>query len=206
MQKKFIAGTFLLLAAFVSTAIAKPKNIIIIRHADRPLEDNCLSLQGLERSAALGYYFAGTPLYNTPPIAHIFAEFKGKESSSIRSIQTCTSIANHLKLPLNANYYPKEIDKFSKDILTNPKYNDSTVLICWNHSGITPLVRALGGEDPGKWKHDVFDLVYMLTYEGEAKPKLQKVLQKLMFGDRATFEDKPQPLPPISVQCPGKAL
>jgi len=205
MQKP-IAGAFLIMAALISTAMAKPKNIIITRHADRPLADNCLSLQGLERAAALAYYFAGTPLYNNPPISHVFAEFKGKENASIRSIQTCASIATHLKLPLNTSYNQKQIDEFVKEILTNPKYNDSSILICWNHRGINPLVQALGGEDPGKWEGDVFDQVYVLTYEGESKPKFQKILQKLMFGDRATFEDKPQTLPPISVKCPEKVL
>lgn len=205
-MRKSITGTVLMMAALVSTALAKPKNIIITRHADRPLADNCLSLQGLERSAALAYYFAGTPLYNNPPISHVFAEFKGKESVSIRSIQTCASIAAHLKLSLNTNYNQKQTDEFAKEILTNPKYNGSSILICWNHGGINPLVQALGGEDPGKWKSDIFDQVYILTYEGEAKPKFQKILQKLMFGDRATFEDQPHPLPPISVKCPEKVL
>jgi len=205
-MQKSIAGIFLIIATLASTAMAKPKNIIITRHADRPLADNCLSLQGLERAAALAYYFAGTPLYNNPPISHVFAEFKGKESSSIRSIQTCTSIATHLNLPLNTSYSQKQTAEFAKEVLTNPKYNDSTVLVCWNHGGINPLVQALGGDDPGKWEGNVFDQVYMLTYEGESKPKFQKILQKLMFGDRATFEDKPQPLPPISVKCPEKAL
>ena len=144
MQKKSIAGAFLITIALASSALGKPKNIVITRHADRPEADNCLSLQGLERAAALAYYFAGTPLYNTPPIAHVFAEFKGKDSSSTRSIQTCTSIANHLTLPVNTDYKPKEVAKLSKEILTNPKYNNTTVLICWNHGNINKLVNALG--------------------------------------------------------------
>lgn len=203
---KYTAGTFLMMAPLVSTAIAKPKNVIITRHGDKPPVGNCLSLQGLERAAALAYYFAGTPLYNTPPISHIFAEYKGKENSSMRSVQTCAPTATHLKLPLNSSFSRKQIPEIAKEILTNAKYENSTVLVCWDHGSINELVQALGGEAPDKWEHDVFDQVFMLTYQADAKPKFQKILQKLMFGDRATFEDKPQPLAPISVKCPDKVL
>lgn len=175
---------------------ATPKNVIIIRHAEKIQGGNRLNLQGLERAAALAYYFSGNPLYNNPAPTHIFATALEEADSSIRPIQTCTPIANHYDLKLNIDFKHKETKELAKELLTNPKYNDSTVLICWSHGHIRPIVLALGGEDPGKWSKDIFDEVYFLTFENPEKPKLQKLLQRLMFGDRASFTDEPLPLPP----------
>lgn len=202
MKIKWITTLLGSIIFYICTALATPKHVIIIRHADKPLNSNCLSLQGLARAAALSQYLPGTPIYNNPSISHIFAAFPDKEDPSIRSIQTCNAIADHLRLSVNTAFHPKKINDLAKEILTNPSYNNSTVLICWEHKAIQPLIVALGGEDPGKWPDDVFDQVYMLTYNDREKPKFQKYLQKLMFGDRATFEDTPRPLKPIPMECP----
>lgn len=195
MKKIFFISWGLMLGA-LTCAVGVPKNVIIIRHAEKIQGGNRLNLQGLERSAALAYYFSGNPMYNNPPPTHIFATGLEKANSSIRPIQTCTPIANHYDVPLNIDFKHTETKEIAEEILKNPKYNDSTVLICWSHGHIKPIVLALGGEDPGEWPKDIFDQVYLLSFEHSDKPKLQKILQKLMFGDRASFTDKPLPLPP----------
>jgi len=194
MNKLFLLGISLILGA-LSGVLATPKKVIILRHAEKVQGGNQLNLQGYERSAALPYYFSGTPLYNDPAPAHIFAPGLEEPDSSVRPIQTCTPIANHYNLTLNIDLKHTETDKLAQEILKNPKYNDSTVLICWSHGHIRPIVLALGGEDPGEWKSNIFDQVYLLTFDGSNKPKFQKILQKLMFGDRASFTDNPLSLP-----------
>jgi len=75
-------------------------------------------------------------------------------------------------------------------------FRTGDVLVCWSHGHIRPIVLALGAEDPRNWDEDIYDQVYMITFENGKDPKFQKILQKLMFGDRTTFEDKsPSPLP-----------
>lgn len=172
------------------SAHAVPKQVIIIRHAEKTEGTNYLSSKGHERAGALPYYFSKTPMFNDPSIKHIFAAAPAKKHTSMRSIQTCTPIAQHYQLPLNTDFKTRETDKIAHEILNNPIYDNSTVLVCWSHGHIRPLVLALRGEDPGKWEDNVFDQVYLMTYEGSKKPTLQKILQKLMFGDRATFGDK----------------
>jgi hypothetical protein len=61
---------------------------------------------------------------------------------------------------------------------------------------------ALGADDPGSWAENIFDQVYILTFEGSSKPKFQQILQKLLFGDRATIKDQPTPSPSVPVTCP----
>lgn len=184
-----------LILGTLSSAYATPKHVILIRHAEKIQGGNNLNLKGYERAAALPYYFSGTPLYNNPAPSHIFATALEEPDSSVRPIQTCTPIANHYELPLNIDFKHTEVDKLAEEILKKPQYNDSTVLICWSHGHIRPLVLALGGDDPGKWPKEIFDQVYFLTFDGSNKPKLQTILQKLMFGDRASFSDAPPPLP-----------
>jgi hypothetical protein len=205
MKIKYRVLILSLMMAVVSNVIAKPKNVIIIRHADRVLPFGvCLSLQGLERAAALAYYFSGTPIYNTPAITHIFAAYRNKPPQPyIRCKQTCQPLADHLKLPINTDFDQHHIAEVAKEILTNPKYEDATVLMCWEHMHIAPLVVAFGGEDPGFWPHHIFDQVYMLSFEDNGKPKFQKFLQEVVFGDRANFTEDPHPLPQVPVPCPA---
>lgn len=200
MKKQFVTFTFALMLAFSFRAEGTPKNVIIIRHANKIPGEMHLNLEGYGRAAALPYYFTKTALYNNPPITHIFAaglSELSKPGESIRPIETCTPTADYYKLPLNIDFKHNQTQELSHEILTNPKYDNSTVLVCWTHGNIPALEVALGAEDLGPWNDDVFDQVYLLTYEpGNPKPTIQVILQKLMFGDRATLESPELPLPP----------
>lgn len=196
MKKAFLwGGLFLLIFSFA--AYATPKNVIIIRHGEKSPGENHINVKGSERAAALAYYFSGTPLYNDPPPTYIFAAATSTDYPSIRPIQTCTPTADFYGLALNIDFYPVETDKLAKEILKNPKYDGATILICWSHEHIPPLARALGAFAPEKWENDIFDQVYFLTYKGSTKPQFSIILQKLMFGDRASFTE--QPLASLSV-------
>ena len=203
MKSKYAALVLSLMMIVPQNVFAIPKHVIITRHADRVLPNGvCLSLQGLERAAAMAYYFSETPTYNMPPITHIFAAYSS-QPPYIRCKQTCQPTAEHLKLPLNINYNLTQLKEVAQEILTNPEYNNGTVLMCWEHEHIAPLVIAFGGEDPGLWPDNIFDQVYMLSFEKNSKLKFQKFLQELIFGDRATFKGEPHPLPQVPVPCPS---
>ncbi len=198
MRKKSLSLVTGLFFAIASHGLATPKNVILIRHAEKIPKENHLDLKGYERAEALPYYFSYNPLYNNPPITHVFATGLEDADSSVRPIQTCTPTANYLKLPLNIDFKHTQTKEIANELLTNPKYDNSTVLICWTHGHVGYIVMALGCEDPGPWPADVFDQVYRVTFDAGQKPKFQKILQKLMFGDRITFESKQPPLPPSS--------
>ena len=82
-----------------SQLVAVPKNVILIRHAEKTPGENQLNLKGFERASALPYYFSHTSLYNNPPISHIFASGLQTINGSVRPLQTCSSIANYYNLP-----------------------------------------------------------------------------------------------------------
>lgn len=186
---------WILAVVCLAETYAKPKHVILIRHGEKIPGENHLDLKGFERAAALAYYFSGTPLYNQPPITHVFATALSNADSSLRPIQTCTPTANHYRLPLNIGFQVNQTQEIAKELLTNPKYENATVLICWSHGHIRPIVQALGAPDPGHWNKNIYDQVYVITFDEKGNPSLEKILQKLMYGDRTTFNDSPPPLP-----------
>jgi hypothetical protein len=187
-----------LIFGFYSSLHATPKHVIIIRHAEKIPGENHINLKGFERAEALPYYFSGNPIYNNPPISYIFATALGEADSSVRPIQSCTPTSNYFNIDLEIDFKHTETRDLANELLKNPQYNGKTVLICWTHGHIRELVTAFGADDPGVWEDNIFDQVFFLTFEGTTKPKFDIFLQKLMFGDRASFQDKAPPLPPPS--------
>ncbi len=185
-----------------SSLKATPRKVIITRHGDKVPGGFCLSLQGLERASAFVHYFSDLNTYQAPPITHIFAASRKGSKPYIRCKQTCKPLADYLKIPMNTDYAPDQLTEIANEILTNPKYDDASVLLCWEHNHIPPLIVALGGDDPGTWDDNIFDQVYLLRYKKGQKPQVQKILQQLMYGDRSTFSAPPSPFPEIAVPCP----
>jgi hypothetical protein len=185
MKKWALAFCLLLLPSL--NVFSKPTQVIIIRHAEKNLTGESLNPQGLSRAGALPYYFVYNPLYNKSPITYVFATRLKGPIELARTYQTCKPTADYLKLPIDTNYTHTEVQAIAHEILTNPKYDHSTILVCWTHGYIEDLVEALGGNNPGKWDKTVFDQVYVLTFDINGKLILRKELQKLMYGDRSSF-------------------
>lgn len=181
---------------------ATPSKVLIVRHGNKVRGGFCLSLQGLERASAFVHYFSELSTFQDPPITHIFAAYRARPKPYIRCKQTCKPLADYLKVPFNTSYAPDKITELAKEVLTNPEYNNRSVLLCWDHYHIPALIVALGGENPGIWDNNIFDQVYILSYSGNCKPRVQKILQKLLYGDRVSFTAAPTPLPEIPVPCP----
>ena len=201
MKKTFLIFICCFTLNLLSDLNATPSKVLITRHGDKVSGGFCLSLQGLERASAFVHYFSDLSTYQGPPITHMFAAYIGG-TFTIRPKQTCQPLADYLKIPLNLSYTPTQVTEIAKEVLTNPKYDNASVLLCWEHHSIPDLIVALGGANPGVWNDDIFDQVYILTFNKGEKPQVQKVLQQLMYGDRATVDATPMPLPEIAVPCP----
>ncbi len=188
---------------FTTNASAIPSKVVIIRHANRLIPNGqCLSLSGLERAESLAIYFSHSPEYSSNPISHIFAAYSGEPRPYLRCRQTAEPIATRLQIPLNINYNNEIGNKLVHDILTQEKYDKAIILICWNHLSIPELLKEFGVDNPGLWAKDVFDQMYIITFDKDGKPSVETHLQKLMFGDRQSLDDKPSSLPEINMPCP----
>ncbi len=171
---------------FTAVATAQPRQVCIIRHAEKPLEGNHLSLAGRERAAALVPLFLESPelLEFRLPVA-IYAQSQKKETSSLRAIETVKPLAESLKLTINEKFNRDQFREMVADVLHNSAYKDRMVLICWEHKIIPEIVKALGVEAGSTKFPDVYDRVWTVTFRPGQKPAFNDLPQRLMFGDAA---------------------
>jgi hypothetical protein len=153
--------------------VPRPAQIILIRHAEKPAdqENPHLSRAGVRRAERLVSFITTDPAMTRfgLPVA-VFATQSTKHDNGQRSQETVAPLAGALKLPIQTPYLGKDYAALARLILGNPAYAGKTVLICWNHEEIPQLVAALGvTPEPPKWDGSVFDRVYVISYrDGKA--------------------------------------
>ncbi|EKD69931.1 MAG: phosphoglycerate mutase [uncultured bacterium] len=166
-------STFLLLL-ITPFVFAYPKEIIIIRHADKLVQNEpgpTLSAKGELRAIKFAFYFLdkfGEPDYL---IAANAVSETGKNSSQ-RELETLAPLANILAErhsekdipilhPYTSNHYPKLV----KYIFGTAKFDEKKILICWHHAKIKKLVEELGVKSNiDDWPDDDFDTVYDIHF------------------------------------------
>lgn len=149
----------------------RPAQIILIRHAEKPLDGKNphLSRLGIQHAEQLVSFVTTDPRMTRfgLPVA-VFATRTTKDDNGQRTQETVAPLARALKLPVQTPFLGKDYAALAKLILTNPGYAGKTVLICWNHEEIPQLAAALGiTPAPPKWKASVFDRVYIISYQGD---------------------------------------
>jgi len=148
----------------------RPAQIILIRHGDEPDDSNDphLSRAGVQRAEDLVPFIttdSAMTRYGLP--VAVFATRTTKHGNAVRTQETVAPLARALKLPVQTPFFSEDYAALAKRILKDPRYAGKTVLICWNHEEIPQLVKALGvSPKPPKWKDSVYDLVYIITYQG----------------------------------------
>lgn len=175
-KNPWIGVTMMVLAFLlpIDFAFAAPREIIIIRHADKlELTESgpALSAQGIMRSIKFAFYFLdkfGEPDFI---VAADDQKFNGKEIA-IRSIQTVAPLANIMQSRYPENDYPiihpypsDSYEMLADYLLSDPKFQDKLVLICWSHQRIAKLASALGiTQSIPTWPKLDYDTVYVLKY------------------------------------------
>ena len=103
--------------------------------------------------------------------------------SSNRPVETITALAAALHEPIDSTIDDKEFAAVAHAVLTDPKYAGKTILISWHHGRIPELAKALGVKDaPEKWKDEVFDRVWEITYEN-GTASLKDLPENALPGD-----------------------
>ncbi|MFK7750554.1 MAG: hypothetical protein AB8B65_19335 [Kordia sp.] len=160
-----------------------PKEILILRHAEKPAEasNENLSTKGYERAAALAYYMPAT----FGKIDHIFAAGVGHKSHSERPRETITPLAERLDKKVHDSYLKYQYKEMITHIFSDDKYTDSTIAMAWQHTDIEAIANAFGTKDvpTSKWPGSCFDLVWKLIYNGDKTYTLTQIPQLLMYGD-----------------------
>jgi hypothetical protein len=184
MKSRWILTWALLLG--IAMAHAQPAQILLIRHAEKPDDDNDphLALRGQERAMALVPFLTRTRefLTNGLPVA-LFATRVTSNDRGYRTQETLGPLGRELKLPVQADYRGKDCGLLAERLLGDPALCGKTIVVCWVHESIPELVAALGVRSPpARWKGSVYDRVFLITLvEGWAT--LRDLPQRLLFGD-----------------------
>ncbi len=141
-----------ILALLAPPQAARPAQIILFRHAEKPADkaDPHLSPEGVRRARMLVGFLTTNPVVNKygKPVAPAAAA---------------------LKLPIQTPFLGKDYKQLAKLILGNPAYAGKTVLICWSHNVISELAAELGvSPRPPAWKGQEYDQVYVISFRGKA--------------------------------------
>lgn len=160
-----------------------PKEILIIRHAEKPADatNENLSTKGYERAAALAYYLPAT----FGAIDHIFAAGVGLKSPSKRPTETVTPLATQLGKKIHDTYLKDEYQDMVSHILGDDSYTNTVIAIAWQHTDIESITNAFRTKDvpTTPWPEDCFDLVWKLRYNGDKTYTLEQIPQLLLYGD-----------------------
>jgi phosphohistidine phosphatase SixA len=175
---KIFAG-FATGASAARAADIRPKEILLIRHAEKTGDkaDADLNPKGYQRAAALTRLFPGQ--FASPQF--IFASARSAHSN--RPVETVTPLSRAMKLQVNTRFANEAFAGLARELLTQPKYRGRIVLVCWHHTNIPPLAKALGVTNvPGKWPDQQFDHVWRLRY-AEGTVEIADLPQRLLDGD-----------------------
>ncbi|MGP3689617.1 hypothetical protein ACTVZO_33815 [Streptomyces sp. IBSNAI002] len=166
--------------------------VMVIRHAEKPYagdtgwdeegEDDPGSLagRGWRRADELRRLFPPSRGSSLPRPATVFAA-GGGTAAPARCKQTVAALATALRTPVRAEFAVGAEPALVHAVLRAPM----PALVCWEHSGIPRLVRALGAHQvlgvPATWP-DRHDLVWTFTRR-QGQWSFRELPQHLLPGD-----------------------
>jgi len=153
--------------------MAKPKFILVMRHAEKPLDplDPNLAPAGYARAKALAPYLPDK--FGTPDF--IFAAAISKRSA--RPYETVEPLAKHTSKPIDATIADQDYGVIASDLLSMSDYSGKQVVVCWHHGNIPSMLQALGaqaGDYPDPWDPTVFDLILQVEFPADGPPTVAK--------------------------------
>jgi hypothetical protein len=154
--------------------MAKPKFILVMRHAEKPLDphDPNLDPAGYARATALATYLP--KIFGTPDF--IFAASISKHSA--RPYETVEPLAKQTGKPIDATIADQDYGVIASDLLSMPDYADKQVVVCWHHGNIPSMLHAMGaqaGSYPDPWDPVVFNLILKIEFPGGGAPTIAKI-------------------------------
>jgi hypothetical protein len=166
-----------------------PRQILIIRHAEKPPDranSTDLSAEGKARAEALHALFEKSDARPEPFATPDFIFAASNSGKSHRPVLTVTPLAAKLNLPVDSRFTNDDPADLARELFGNPKYAGTTVLVSWRHGATPELAQLLGARGaPLRWRDDVFDRVWEITYAADGTPTFADRPQRLMPGDSA---------------------
>lgn len=173
------------LLQFISpSADAKPTEIYVIRHAEKPNDDDKthLSRTGYERAQALVQVFGqGNDRFSVPQV--IFAQHPRKKKGSVRSIETAQPLADALGLTPDTSYNVQEGTEMAEHVLNADETDGKVVLIVWGHDEIPDIAQAFGSRNLNRWRSQDFDRVWYFKFNGNRLERSEDLPMRALPSD-----------------------
>ncbi len=175
----------MILLLFFQLVMAKPAQIILIRHAEKPdYKSENLSPQGFLRADALANIFERQPFIKQFGNADfIFSTKYVPGKSSHRSFQTVEPLSKKLSLQINNQYLTEEYKSLAHELLTNPIYDNKSVFVAWTHSYLVQFADQLGSAPARKWNSSIFDRMWVIRFQNDGRAISYDLPQQLLPGD-----------------------
>lgn len=154
---------FIILAFMAATSFAMPKEIVIIRHGEKPPHGNSLDCQGLNRALTLSTTLSKFGNFQQIYVPHLDALLDA--TSHTRMLQTASPYAISHNVEINSRY----ADSDAVGATSSVQQESGDVLMVWDHGKIGKLAAAFGVHKYPKWHADDFDSVWIITYSGNAQ-------------------------------------
>ena len=145
--------------------------VMIIRHAEKPVEGMGLTPAGEARAKAYVQYFQPFKFQaeSLKPDA-IYAAADSKNSRRPRL--TVEPLAQALGLPLNINYKDKDYQSLVNDLRVHNQAKN--ILVCWHHGALPEVLQAFGANPTnilpgGVWPGEQYGWVLVLRFDAEGK-------------------------------------
>jgi hypothetical protein len=172
-----------LLMGAVLCAEAQPARIIVIRHAEKPANDEVdphLSPDGQVRAQRLVRWLTqGAVLGTNGTPAAFYAVSPGRGRQSVRCRETIEPTAAKLGQRVQTPYKAGDYEVLARDLRHSQALRGKNVVVCWVHDFLPQLAAALGvNPPPSKWKSEDFESAYVITFPN-GKAALEKTKQRL---------------------------
>jgi hypothetical protein len=162
--------------------------VLVIRHAEKPASGVLLSPEGEARAKAYVAYFKSFAADGKALVPEqLFACADSKDSHRPRL--TLEPLSKALGLKIDDRFSDEQSDGLAREL--RAKEHKQPILICWHHSYIPDLLKALGADPAkllpdGKWPDSIFGWVILLRFDREGRlipSEAKRINESLMPDD-----------------------
>lgn len=176
-----------------------PTTLMFLRHAEKPGPDgggvshdgqpdpHSLSVRGWTRAGALAPLFDHVPSPERPGLSkpqRVLATRPTHEYKSKREHDTAAPTAARLGLSVEDSFTHKDAEAAAESLLSD----DRDAMVVWHHGSMPELLShfpiANVAAVPKAWPEDRFDLVWVLTSDGQGHYAFSQVAQDLLADDQ----------------------
>jgi hypothetical protein len=180
----------LILASFVwalpGPTLARPAEVVLLRHAEKPDDPAALHLseRGRQRAAALPDWFATNSVVTleSGEVLLIATQITHHDRGQ-RPYETLAPLAQKLQLTIQTSFPASDHKALARWVMTSPECDGKTIVICWVHESLPDLATDFGVKSvPTPWKAHVFDRAWVIRWPKQ-KAKLLDLPQRILPGD-----------------------